>query len=335
MIFPEYSCFRDFVAGLRGGLAEDFTHLATEQGKNRLLGIKERSGGMKQRIRVVGLIEKEEGVLLLKKKAGRSDSPVFWELVTGKILFGEQPEETMVRATLEGLGVGVKSVELVDAVTFLGAVNSSRMANLYIVYKVRIKDGAKIKLGERYSAYRYLKKSELFKLRLDDAARAVLGMNEENEELSEEFKVNYRETANGATIYVDGSSRGNPGPSGIGYYIVGENGEVLKRGGEFIGFATSRVAEYYALKEGIEQAIELGLKSVRFVSDSLMMVNQMNGVYKVKNRDLLNIYADVRRLVAGNFEAVSFVYTERERNYAANREANLAIDRHFDMDVIK
>lgn len=39
MIFPEYSCFRDFVAGLRGGLAEDFTHLATEQGKNRLLGI--------------------------------------------------------------------------------------------------------------------------------------------------------------------------------------------------------------------------------------------------------------------------------------------------------
>ena len=140
---------------------------------------------------------------------------------------------------------------------------------------------------------------------------------------------------NGATVYVDGGSRGNPGPAGIGYYIVGENGEVLKRGGEFIGFATSRVAEYYALKEGIEQAIELGLKSVKFVGDNLMMINQMNGIYKIKNRDLLPIYADIRKLLAENFEAISFVHVKRELNREADIEVNRAIDRHFDMDVIK
>ena len=117
--------------------------------------------------------------------------------------------------------------------------------------------------------------------------------------------------ANSATIYVDGCSRGNPGPAGIGYYIVGPNGEVLACGGEFIGFATSRVAEYYALKAGCEKALELGLKSVRFVGDNLMMMNQMNGVYKVKNRDILTIYNDVRELV-GKFEACAFVHVARE-----------------------
>ena len=146
---------------------------------------------------------------------------------------------------------------------------------------------------------------------------------------------NYRETANGATVYIDGASRGNPGPAGVGYYIVSEDGQVLKRGGEFIGFASSRIAEYYALKEGIEQAIKLGLKSVRFVGDNLMMINQMNGIYKIKNRDLLPIYQDVQKLVKDNFEAVSFTHVKRELNQEADREAGEAIDRHFGASVVE
>ena len=76
----------------------------------------------------------------------------------------------------------------------------------------------------------------------------------------------------------------------MGYYIVDEDGNILRTGGEFIGFSSSRLAEYYGLKEGIQQAIDLGLKRVKFVSDSLMLVNQMNGVYKVKNRDLMTVH---------------------------------------------
>ena len=52
---------------------------------------------MKQRIRVVGLIKNEEGVLVFKRNRGRSEGPVFWELTTGKIKFVEQPEEAMAR----------------------------------------------------------------------------------------------------------------------------------------------------------------------------------------------------------------------------------------------
>ena len=286
---------------------------------------------MKQRVRVVGILREEGEVLLMKRRTGRSIEPVFWELPTGKIKYGEQPEEAMARTALEYLGVEVKEIKLRDVVTFLAFSGSSQMANLYIVYELGIANTTKVKPNERYSAYKFLKKDELSKVRVDEATAAVLDLEKDETTTVS----NYREAVNGATVYVDGSSRGNPGPSGIGYCIVGENGEVIKRGGEFIGFATSRVAEYYALRSGIEQAIGLGLKRVRFVGDNLMMINQMNGIYKIKNRDLLPIYADIQKMVAENFEAISFTHVKRDQNIVADEEANLAIDRHFDRDVLK
>lgn len=282
---------------------------------------------MKQRIRVVSIIrDKDGGILLMKKSRGRLEDPVLWELPTGKISFGEQPEEAMTRTLSEYLKVGVSSIRLKDTITFLALVGSSQLSNLYIVYEVEIQNDVKITPTDRYTAFKYTKVADTGGLKLDDASLSVLDI-EEGKGRGE--KSLYRGVANGATVYVDGGSRGNPGPSGIGYYIVGEDGRELKRGGEFIGFATSRVAEYYALKEGCEQAIELGLKSVRFVSDNLMMVNQMNGVYKVKNNDLLPMYRDIQKLLE-NFDACAFVHVNREMNKEADQEVNLAIDRHFE-----
>ncbi len=143
-----------------------------------------------------------------------------------------------------------------------------------------------------------------------------------------------RGAANGATVYVDGGSRGNPGPAAIGYYIIGQDGRVIKRGGEFIGFATSRVAEYYAMKEGMEQAIELGLKRVRFVGDNLMMINQLKGIYQVKSLDLLPIYNDVQNLLK-NFDAVAFSHVKRSQNMEADREAGKALEGHFNRKKMK
>ena len=82
------------------------------------------------------------------------------------------------------------------------------------------------------------------------------------------------------------------------------------------------------MKEGCEQAIELGYKTVRFVSDNLMMVNQMNGVYQIKNSDILQIYNDINNLIL-KFEAVAFVHVRREQNEVADAEANMAIDQHY------
>ena len=278
---------------------------------------------MKQRIRVAGIIRNSDGVLVLKRNRGRSEAPVFWELPTGKIMFGEQPEEAMVRSLAENVGLSVSSVKLKDVITFLALEGSSQLSNLYIIYELNIDGELKPQPRERYTAYKFLRENSV-NVRLNEASIAVLEIEGGkfggvNPQIS-------REVANSAIVHVDGASRGNPGPSGIGYYIISDDGQVIKRGGEFIGFATSRVAEYYALKEGLEQAYELGFKSVRMVSDSLMVVNQMNGIFTVKNRDIMPIYQDVQGMLK-NFDTISFTHVPRSQNSAADKEANLAIDR--------
>ncbi len=282
---------------------------------------------MKQRVRVVGIVKDAGSVLIMKKNQGRSDSAPLWELPTGKIKFGEQPEEAIDRTLEEYLGIEVtESTKLSDVVTFLAPQGASQLSNLYIIYEVRLAEGTKVRPRERYTAYKYIKSEEMGNYRLDEASATVLAVEGHVPVADENW--DFRGAANSATVYVDGCSRGNPGPAGIGYYIVGENGQLLKKGGEFIGFASSRVSEYYALKEGCEQAVALGLKTARFVSDNLMMVNQMNGIYKVKNQDIRPIYEDVRKLLE-NFEACAFLHVAREQNREADNEANKAVDRHF------
>lgn len=279
---------------------------------------------MKQRIRTVGIIKKNDDILFLKRNLGRSDGSVVWELPTGKIRFGEQPEEAMSRIMFEDVGLQTSVLKLVDVVTFLSLEGSSQLGNLYIIYELQVSDN-KIKLSDRYTSYKFTHNGEQGGIRIDDASLSVLEILYGRKEAD---RGNYRDVANAATVFVDGCSRGNPGPAGIGYHIVSDSGRLLKNGGEFVGFATSRVAEYFALKEGCEQAIELGLKSVRFVSDNLMMINQMNGLYKVKNKDIMPIYDDIQKLL-NNFEACAFVHVKREQNRDADSAANEAVDRHF------
>ena len=287
---------------------------------------------MKQRIRVTAICKKDDEVLLLKRAGGRIEGGVpNFELPQGKIIFGEQPEEAMTRVIYENIGAQATSIQLVDVVTFTNLEGASELGNLYIVYEVKIaSDNIKI-TNERYSAYKWTKMSETGVLSLEGASEMVLQIIATKAGTPSTRILQVGEGAqvlpasDFATIYTDGGSRGNPGPSGLGYYIIGPDGKELKRGGEFLGFSSSRLAEYYGLKEGLEQAIELGLKKVHFKSDSLMMVNQMNGVYKVKNQDLMQVHADVLKLLE-NLEAYSFSHIPRGQNIEADTEVNRVID---------
>lgn len=277
---------------------------------------------MKQRIRVVGIVRDEGGVLILKRNRGRSEAPVFWELPTGKIKFGEQPEEAMVRSLAEYTNLRVKTITLRDVVTFLALDGSSRLSNLYIVYEINVLNANELNPHDRYSGYKYVKDFANMNLHLNEASASVLEIIEGQISTNH---ISSRDTANSAMVYVDGASRGNPGPSGIGYQIVGTDGSILEQGGDFIGFATSRVAEYYAMKNGIERAIKLGLKTARFFSDSLMVVNQLNGIFSIKNSDILPIYNSIQTLLE-SFDSVSFTHIHRSDNIVADTEANGAID---------
>ena len=278
---------------------------------------------MKQRIRVVGLIKNEEGVLVFKRNRGRSEGPVFWELPTGKIRFGEQPEEAMARCLMEDTGLTVTLVQLKDVITFLAPEGSSQLSNLYIIYQLEIDKSSKPNPKNRYTAYKFVKDYITSSVHLNETSISVLEIEEGKVTANRSVS---RDTANAITINVDGASRGNPGPSGIGYVIYDNTGKTIERGGEFIGFATSRVAEYYAMRKGIERALELGYKTVRFISDSLMVVNQLDGIFKIKNQDTLPIYEDIQTKLS-EFDAVSFTHVPRSQNAIADAEANLAIDK--------
>ena len=289
---------------------------------------------MKQRVRVIGLVEKDGSFLLAKKRMGRLDSgDSIWELPTGKINFGEQPEESITRTIFENFGINVSSLKLRDVITFLALAGASQLNNLYIVYNICIQDDDKIKLGDKYTSYKFFKKNGDYAtgICLDEASSIVLNL--EYDDYANTW-TNSRNAVNGFTIYVDGCSKGNPGPSGIGYIVLSDDGRIIKRGREFVGFATSRMAEYYALRAGCEVAIKMGVKNVRFVSDSLMMINQMNGIYKIKNQDLIPIYNDIREMLS-YFKSCIFTYVNREQNTEADREANAAVDGHFNNNMIK
>jgi ribonuclease HI/ADP-ribose pyrophosphatase YjhB (NUDIX family) len=290
---------------------------------------------MKQRIRVVALCKKEDSILLLKRAGSRVENATNYEFPIGKIEFGEQPDEAMSRVVYEHLDLQAKTLRLSDVITFTELADASQIGNLYIIYDVVLTNNSiDLKKSERYSAYKWVKLSEIGKYELDEASRMVFQITStKTVRLSapvisvEPGEHKKGEAVGFATIYTDGGSRGNPGPSGIGYYILGSDGHEIKRGGEFLGFTSSRLAEYYGLKEGLEQAIELGLKKVNFRSDNLMMVNQLNGVYPVKNKDLFQVHEDVLRLIS-KLDAFSIMHVPREQNRVADAEANRAMDEH-------
>lgn len=126
-------------------------------------------------------------------------------------------------------------------------------------------------------------------------------------------------------VQVDGASRGNPGPSGIGVVLKDLNGRVLQEISEYIGHGTNNVAEYRALLKGIAAAQERGPAELEIQSDSDLLVNQLTGTYKVKSPDLAPLHREALRQL-GAFGAWSARHLPRGANAAADALANQALD---------
>ena len=133
------------------------------------------------------------------------------------------------------------------------------------------------------------------------------------------------------TIYGDGGSRGNPGPAGSGAIIRNEAGETVATVSEFLGIATNNVAEYTAVLRALETLASM-LESkaadaeVRVCMDSMLVVKQMTGEWKLKHPGLKPLAARVGEL-ARLFKAVSYEHVYRDFNKDADRLANEAMDR--------
>ncbi|UCE80518.1 MAG: ribonuclease HI family protein [Methanobacteriota archaeon] len=112
-------------------------------------------------------------------------------------------------------------------------------------------------------------------------------------------------------VYTDGASRGNPGPAAVGYAIFDPSGRCLERDGKYVGEHTNNEAEYEALLWAIEKASSYTLDSVRFHSDSELVVHQVNGVYQVKKEHLRDYVCRIRKSVE-RFQSFRLVYMPRE-----------------------
>lgn len=126
-------------------------------------------------------------------------------------------------------------------------------------------------------------------------------------------------------MYADGGSRGNPGPSASGFVLMDEHDKLLVDQGVYLGVTTNNQAEYTALKLGLEEARKLGAREVDVYMDSLLVVNQMKGIFKVRNRDLWPIHDAIKQLVR-TFHKVNFTHVPRELNKLADAAVNRALD---------
>lgn len=130
--------------------------------------------------------------------------------------------------------------------------------------------------------------------------------------------------------YTDGASSGNPGPSGIGV-VIERDSEVLAEFSSYIGETTNNVAEYLAFICGLEKVSELGIEDISFFSDSELMVRQVKGIYKVKNRKLKELHRRAMGRIE-SFRSFNIEYIDRSKNCIADGLARYAI-RSFRSEV--
>lgn len=154
--------------------------------------------------------------------------------------------------------------------------------------------------------------------------------------------MSYELSVNTAEIYCDGASSGNPGNSGIGVIICykqisysatnypkSNSGAqfTVRKISDYIGVATNNTAEYLALIRGLKEAKALGLKKIKIFLDSVLLVKQIKGIYRVKNANLRHLWSQAQSLLKG-FDSYTITHVQRELNREADLLAKRAIRNH-------
>jgi ribonuclease HI len=134
-------------------------------------------------------------------------------------------------------------------------------------------------------------------------------------------------------LYTDGASRGNPGPSGAGALITDKAGTIVAEEAVYLGEVTNNQAEYQALLIGLKAVVELAPSRLTVRMDSELIVKQLNGEYRVRNRNLLPLYGRAREFIR-RLADVRVVHVPREQNVQADRLANQAIDNRSEHGTI-
>jgi mutator protein MutT len=287
---------------------------------------------MKQRLSVRAIIRNDEKTLLLRRANGRQTILNQYELPGGRLAYGEQPEDALRRYLHDDAGLHIQTAQLFDAVTYIDHDERDIQYGV-IVYLVAIAGTRSVTLSQNYDKYLWQKVSAIRQDSITDLSQLLLGIvyqkqiTDSANGLVQDSAADSGGKQSSAIIYSDGGSRGNPGPSAAGYVIMDLNQEVMDQGGEYLGITTNNQAEYQGVRIGLEKALSLGIKRVDFRIDSMLVVNQMNGIYKIKNRELWPINERIRGLMT-QFDKVTFSHVRREFNQLADGMVNRTLNEH-------
>lgn len=283
---------------------------------------------MKQRTAIRALVRKNDQTLLLRRANGRESILGKFELPGGKIEYGEQPEDALKRYLTKDVGLSLQSVQLFDVVTYVDHDNRD-VQYVFVIYLVNV-GSSTITLSENYDKAVWQTKSKIQHREITESTQVLLGLASDSIVTSDiegnETHIDVTKSTDiDAILYMDGGSRGNPGHSAAAFIIERPSGEVIERGGQYLGITTSYQAEYKGLLLALERALEYGYKKIECRLDNLMVVNQMKGIYTIKNRELWPINERVLDLIA-QFEEVRFTHVRREFNTLADSEVNRILD---------
>lgn len=287
---------------------------------------------MNQRIATRAIIRKDDKTLLLRRATGRETILGKYELPGGRVEYGEQPEDALVRYLNNDVGLTMKSAHLFDVMTYIDHDDRDIQYAL-VLYIVSVSDNS-VTLGQSYDHYIWKKLSDTHHENLTDSTKLLLGLSKQDTSAVTKSDVVDNPTERNdhpesIIIYTDGGSRGNPGPSASGFVLMDQQENVIHQGGAYLGITTNNQAEYHAVRLGLEKALTMGVKHIAMRLDSLLVVNQMNGVYKIKNRELWPIHDRIKELVS-QFDDVSFSHVRREFNQLADGMVNKILDSHAD-----
>ena len=266
---------------------------------------------------------------MVRRSGGNESKLSMYELPGGVLGDREQPEDGLRRHLSDKLSIKHANIQLHDVVLTPSSDDNPDLYTLSIAYTANM-SGEKMNLGPTYSRYIWADNNKLQQLDLTPATRGILDkISVLNTRISTHSSgvVNHTAEANRAIIYADGGSRGNPGHSAAGFVVFDSAGQVIHEGGEYLGITTNNQAEYHGVRLGLEKAAELGIGRVDFRLDSMLVVNQMKGIYQVKNRDLWPINERIKDLLF-KFDKVTFSHVRREFNRHADSLVNKILDEH-------
>ena len=287
---------------------------------------------MRQRLSVRAIINEDGKALLLRRNNGRDTILNKYELPGGKLAYGEQPEDALRRYLHDDAGLQVQSAQLFDAVTYIDHDDRAIQYGVIVYIVTLTAQRHQMKLSGNYSKYKWHSMSNVQQYELTDLTQLLLGIIQQ-EQLTDKTLATIKNNdekntpSDSITIFSDGGSRGNPGPSAAGFIVLNNRQEVIAEGGEYLGITTNNQAEYHGVRLGLEEAEKLGFKKIDFKIDSMLVVNQMKGYYKIKNRELWPIHERIRLLMT-KFDRVTFTHVPRQFNQLADGMVNKTLDAH-------